>query len=87
MIKTARKTIRTRNPKAFKPKIKEQGPHKLFKDTSVNAAGHFGNIADSGEKEKKPTVLVKQGSQKAATRQSNITAWHINGCKCKKSFC
>ena len=30
MIKKARKSIRTRNPQAFKPKIKNQGPVRLF---------------------------------------------------------
>ena len=36
LIKEARKNIRNRNPQAFKPKLLNAGPHKLFKEGSAN---------------------------------------------------
>jgi len=71
-IKAARKSIRSRNPQAFKPKVQNTGPLKLFEKQSSRSKS-FG--------------VVKQGSQTKCTKQANITSWHISGCKCKRSGC
>ena len=79
-IKDSRKNIRNRNPMAFKPKVQNVGPHRLFQqdDADQNPLGATTAAA---------LDVKKQGSKSKCTKQANITAWHINGCRCKRSNC
>ena len=82
-IKEARKAIRTRNPQAFKAKVINTGPLRLFEQQSSRSKNHF----EAKTNKIQDLVAKKQGSLNQATKKSNITAWHISGCKCKKSGC
>ena len=79
-IKESRKNIRNRNPLAFKPKVQNVGPHRLFQqdDADQNPLAATTTAA---------LDVKKQGSKSKSTRTANISAWHINGCKCKRSNC
>lgn len=79
-IRKQRKNIRTRNPLAFKPKVMQNQQFRLFTQSNEN------DLNNKDIKNIKQPSLTKRESN-LCTKKTNLGAWHINGCKCKKSNC
>jgi hypothetical protein len=65
---------------AFKPKVQNVGPHRLFQQDG----------ADQNPLNSTSALAVRTQTSKSnqkSTKTANITSWHINGCRCKRSNC
>lgn len=81
-IKEARKQIRSRNPLAFKPKVKRL-PGEGQESFDYNEEELHVMIKNSVQNSDRVTLLPQQ----QATVKQGLNQVHVVGCKCKKSGC